>query len=124
MPLGNWFYILMSVSVLFNAMTVWHRVRLWRIDANRDKAFQIVRDALGDHLTPAEIHALQPTAEHEKHRDRIDVAIRDLEALRVTTRKHESSMLVPMGSEWMYRYEEEQMEAVLTSLRVFRSKLG
>ncbi|MBA2542139.1 MAG: hypothetical protein H0V17_21035 [Deltaproteobacteria bacterium] len=124
MPLGNWFYIVMSVSVLFNAMTVWHRVRLWRIDANRDKAFQIVRDALGEQLTPAEILVLQPTDAHANKRDQIDAAIRELDALRVTTRKHENSMLVPMGGEWMYRYEEEQMEAALTALRTFRSKLA
>ena len=49
--------------------------------------------------------------------------LRDLDALRVKTRKQENSPLVPMGTEWMYRYEEEQMELLLTALRVFRSKL-
>ena len=32
MPLGNWFYIAMTVSVLFNLMTLWHKVRLWRVE--------------------------------------------------------------------------------------------
>ena len=124
MPLGNWFYIIMSVSVLMNAMTLWHKVRLWRIDANRDKAFQIVRDALGEQLTPAELFQLTPTDEHRAKRERIDAAIRDLDALRAKTRRFENSMLVPLGAEWMYRYEEEQMEALLTALRAFRGKLG
>jgi hypothetical protein len=124
MPLGNWFYIVMSVSVLFNAMTLWHKIRLWRIDANRDKAFGIVREALGEQLTSAELLVLEPTEAHRTKRAQVDAAIRDLDALRVKTRKHENSMLVPMGAEWMYRYEEEQMEALLTALRVFRTKLG
>jgi len=33
-------------------------------------------------------------------------------------------VLVPLGAEWMYRYEEEQMEGLLAALRVFRAKLG
>lgn len=125
MPLGNWFYIVMIVSVLFNAMTLWHKVRLWRIDANRDKAFQIVRDALGEQLTIAEIEKLVPTREQRAPamRERIDRAIKELDILRERTRKQENSMLVPLGAEWMYRFEEEQMEALLTSLRAFRLRL-
>jgi hypothetical protein len=125
MPLGNWFYIVMIISVLFNAMTLWHKVRLWRIDANRDKAFQIVRDALGEQLTIAEIEKLIPTREQRAPamRDRIDRAIKELDILRERTRKQENSMLVPLGAEWMYRFEEEQMEALLTSLRAFRLRL-
>lgn len=124
MPLGYWFYIVMAVSVLFNVMTLAHKVRLWRVDANRDKAFQIVRDALGEHLTPAEIHALEPTAEHAAKREQIDEALAKLDALRAKTRRQENSMLVPLGAEWMYRYEEEQMEQLLTALRTFRGKLS
>jgi hypothetical protein len=125
MPLGNWFYIVMIISVLFNAMTLWHKVRLWRIDANRDKAFQIVRDALGEEHTTAEIALLEPSETHRtpEMRDRIDRAIRELDALRARTRRHENSMLVPLGAEWMYRYEEEQMEDLLTSLRAFRQRM-
>ncbi len=126
MPLGNWFYIVMSISVLMNAMTLWHKVRLWRVDANRDKAFQIVRDVFGEQLTPAELLVLEPSDELRTpaNRERIDGAIKKLDVLRATTRKHENSMLVPLGAEWMYRYEEEQMEALLTALRTFRTKLG
>lgn len=123
MPLGNWLYIAMSISILFNAMTLGHKIRLWRVDANRDKAFELVREALGDRLTPAEIAALEPTDEHRARRDRIDAALADLDALRTRTRRHENSILVPMGAEWMYRYEEEQMETLLTALRRFRAKL-
>jgi TRAP-type uncharacterized transport system substrate-binding protein len=124
MPLGNWLYVAMTLSVLFNAMTLGHKIRLWRVDANRDKAFDIVREALGDKLTPAEIAALEPTDAHRAKRDRIDAALAHLDALRTKTRRHENSILVPMGHEWMYRYEEEQMETLLTALRGFRARLG
>ena len=125
MPLGNWFYIAMSVSVLFNLMSLWHKVRLWRVDANREHAFQIAREVFGDKLTASEIATLVPADTHqtEATRERIDAAIRDLDALRVKTRSQENSVLVPLGAEWMYRYEEEQMEALLAALRVFREKL-
>ncbi len=123
MPLGNWFYIVMVVSVLFNLMTLGHKIRLWRVDANRDKAFQVVRDTLGEQLTPAEIIALAPTAEHAAKRQHLDDAIAKLDALRAKTRRDENSMLVPLGTEWMYRYEEEQIELLLTALRTFRAKL-
>ena len=96
-----------------------------QVDANRDKAFQIVRDALGERLTPSEIAALDPADAHRTSdtRARIDAALRDLDALRATTRKQENSILVPLGAEWMYRYEEEQMETLLAALRAFRAKL-
>lgn len=123
MPLGNWLYIAMALSVLFNLTTLWHKVRLWRVDANRDKAFQVVRDALGEHLTPAEISVLAPTAEHARQRERIDAAIATLDALRAKTRQQQNSMVVPLGAEWMYRYEEEQMETLLAALRAFRARL-
>jgi len=123
MPLGNWLYIAMTVSILFNVMTLGHKLRLWRVDANRDKIFQIARDALGDKLTPGEIAALEPTDQHRAKRDRIDAALADLDALRAKPRRHEASILVPMGAEWMYRYEEEQMESLLAALRTFRAKL-
>jgi len=123
MPLGNWFYIVMVVSVLFNLMTLGHKIRLWRVDANRDKAFQVVRDTLGEQLTPAEIMALEPTSEHAAKRQQLDDAIAKLDALRAKTRRDENSMLVPLGAEWMYRYEEEQIELLLTALRTLRGKL-
>jgi len=122
MPLGNWFYIIMVVSVLFNAMTLAHKVRLWRVDANRDKAFQIVRDALGEQLTPHEIMELEPSRKHLEAKAKIDEAIAKLDTLRAKTRRQENSPLVPLGAEWMYRYEEEQMELLLTALRAFRAK--
>jgi TRAP-type uncharacterized transport system substrate-binding protein len=124
MPLNNWVYVVMAISLLFNALSGWHRLRLWRIDANRDRAHQIVRDVLGERLTPAEIHALAPAPKlrTDQALAQLDGAMADLDALRIKCRKQQNSILVPMGAEWIYRYEEEQMEQVLTALRAFRER--
>jgi hypothetical protein len=126
MPLGYWFYVIMTISVLFNAMSGWHRLRLWRVDANRDKTQQLVRDALGEELTPDEILKLEPTAKHSDQETlaKIDQALAALDAQRIVCRRHQNSILVPMGQEWIYRYEEQQMEQTLTALRAFRSRVG
>ncbi len=124
MPLGNWIYVAMAISVLFNLLTGWHRFRLWRVDANRDKAHQIVRDVLGEQLTPAEIRDLEPTPEQTTPEalKLLDGAMADLDKLRIKCRVQQHSILVPMGKEWIYRYEETQMEAVLEALRVYRQR--
>lgn len=120
MPPGDWFYVVAAISVLFNLLTGWHRFRLWRVDANRDKATQRVRDALGEQLTPAEIAELEPRPDHDVAA--LDRALAELDALRVVCRAQENSFLVPMGQEWAYRYQEEQMEAILTAVRKLRAR--
>ena len=124
MPLGNWIYVAMAISVLINLLTGWHRFRLWRVDANRDRAHDIVREVLGHELTPAEIRDLQPTPERATPAAlaRLDGAMADLDKLRIKCRVQQNSILVPMGKEWIYRYEETQMEAVLEALRVYRRR--
>lgn len=125
MPIGNWFYVIMGISILFNLMTSIHKFRLWRIDANRDRAQQVFRDILGSELTPAEINILEPREEH-MHKDKIakiDEALGELDLLRERCRGQENSPMVPMGQELAYRYQEEQMEQVLTAVRDFRRRL-
>ena len=124
MPLGNWIYVAMALSVLLNLLTGWHRFRLWRVDANRDKAHEIVREVLGEQLTPAEIRDLEPTEAQATPEAlaRLDGAMADLDKLRIKCRAQQNSILVPMGKEWIYRYEETQMEAVLEALRVYRQR--
>ncbi len=118
---SNWVYIAMSISVLFNLLSGWHRLRAWRVDANRDRYVQIVRDVLGERLTPDEIAVLEPT-EETASKDaiaKLEGALADLDALRVKCRIQENSFLVPMGHEGIYRYQEEQMEQVLSAVRRF-----
>jgi hypothetical protein len=127
MPIGNWFYVIMGISILFNLMTSIHKFRLWRIDAVRERSQQVFRDLIGSKLTPAEINLLEPTGEHrDLSRDqvqKIDGALAELDALRDRCRVQENSPMVPMGQELAYRYQEEQMEQVLTAVRDFRRRL-
>lgn len=127
MPIGNWFYVIMGISILFNLMTSIHKFRLWRIDAVRERSQQVFRDLIGSRLTPAEINHLEPTEEHRQlSRDqvtKIDGALAELDALRDRCRVQENSPMVPMGQELAYRYQEEQMEQVLTAVRDFRRRL-
>lgn len=124
LPPTNWVYIIMSLSILFNLMGLGHRFRLWRLDANTDKAVQTVRVVLGERLTPAEIEQLSPSAAHitEDGLENLERAMADLDRLRAKCRRQAASMLVPMGNEWKYRYSEQQMEEFLTALRKFRCK--
>ena len=126
MPPGNWAYLVMAVSLLFNVMGIGHRFRLWRIDVHRVKADQTVRDLLGARLTPAEIEALEPQPEHAKPdvAPGIEAVLAALGELRTRCRKQSMSMLVPMGQEMAYRYQEDQIEELLTALRRFQARLA
>jgi hypothetical protein len=127
MPIGNWFYVIMGISILFNLMTSIHKFRLWRIDAVRERSQQVFRDVIGSKLTPAEINVLEPSEEHlqwsSEQVAKIDSALAELDALRDRCRVQENSPMVPMGQELAYRYQEEQMELVLTAVRDFRRRL-
>lgn len=94
MPIDNWLYVAMGISVLFNVMGTGHRFRLWRIDANRVKALTVIHKILGDTLTPAEIYELKPTEEHQSPENlaRIDDSLVALDQLRARCRKAENSM--------------------------------
>ena len=124
MPLANWFYVIMALSLVMNGMTFWHRFRLWRIDANRDKAEDLVRELFGRHLTATEIQELEADAEHagEESLALLDRAVADLTRLRERCQKQANSMLVPMGQEGSYRFQEDQMEATLAALRSYRKR--
>jgi TRAP-type uncharacterized transport system substrate-binding protein len=125
MPIGNWFYVVMGISILFNLMTSTHKFRLWRIDANRERAQQVFREVLGSKLTPAEINELEPEDKHLEPESikRIDDALAELDILRDRCRVQENSPMVPMGQELAYRFQEEQMEQVLTAVRDFRRRI-
>jgi hypothetical protein len=124
MPPSNWVYVIMVISVFINLTTTWHRFRLWRLDANTDKADVLVREVIGEHKTPAEMMALEPTPEHatKDNLERLDEALTALDELRLRCRRQANSLLVPMGQEWIYRYTEQQMEETLTAMRRFRDQ--
>jgi hypothetical protein len=56
-------------------------------------------------------------------RTRIDALIAQLEQLSGRCRRQSLSMLVPMGQEMNYRYQESLVADMLHALRQFRQKL-
>ena len=124
MPPSNWVYVAMVISIFINLTTAWHRFRLWRLDANTDKADAVVREITGDELTSSEMLALEPEPKHctTAALAKMDSALATLDQLRRRCRRQANSLLVPMGSEWIYRYTEQQMEETLTAMRKFRSR--
>lgn len=85
---------------------------------------------LGRHFPPAttlgDIQRTNPDAVSPKARAEtlavIDRVIRELEELAARSRRYSLSMLVPMGQEMAYRYQEGIIYETLTVLRDFRDR--
>jgi hypothetical protein len=124
-PPANILHYLVVVSLLFNATLVWHRFRLWRIDAKRLKLEQRTLRLLGEHLTIAEIERIQPRPGQFTAADLavFDDIIAQTEALRRWVRKLSVSMVAPMGAEMLYRYQEGLIHQKLLVLHAFRDRL-
>lgn len=124
MPPGNWVHVVMAASILFNLMGLANRFVLWRIDANRVKAEQDIARCFGPTATLGDIarwqpegHLLQPALEAELSR-----VIQALEQQAARARRLSLSVLVPMGGELAYRYQEQVMHETLAVLRAFRDR--
>ena len=124
-PVGSLVHLVMVVSILFNLMGAGHRFRLWRIDANRVNLEDGLADFFGPHVLFSEIARLTPTDVHrqEDSRLRLTGLIDGLEALKQRCRKYSLSMLVPMGQEMSYRYQESLLQERLDALRTYRTQL-
>lgn len=125
MPPANLLHYLVAVSLLFNAAAVWHRFRLWRIDAWRLKLEARTLRLFGEHLTIAEIERLQPEPGQFSAADlaACDDIIAQTEDLRRWVRKLSLSMVAPMGAELFYRYQENLIHHTLAVLRGLRDRL-
>src|SRR5262249_18100366 len=121
MPPTNWAYIVMAVSLLFNAMGFGHRFRLWRIDASRVKLENEMAALFGPTTTPGDIERAKPSGGGAalKSRARLEEIVHELEALAVRSRKQSLSVLVPMGQEMAYRYQEGVIYETIAVLRDF-----
>jgi hypothetical protein len=126
MSTARWLQLIFAFSLLFGAQALWHRFRLWRIDARRVAIEAEIERVLGHFVSTTAIADLLPTTEQATpaSRARIDAAIADLEALARRCRRQSLSMLVPMGQEMSYRYQERLIAELLHVLRRFRAKLA
>jgi hypothetical protein len=119
MPPANWVYIVMGVSLLFNAMTFGHRFRLWRVDAGRVALESRLAQGFGAAITVGDLARTAP----DPARAALAAAIiAELEQLSARSRRYSLSLLVPMGEEMTYRYQEELMHQTLTALREYQQR--
>jgi hypothetical protein len=119
MPPANWAYAVMGVSLLFNAMGFGHRFRLWRLDAARVGLETELTKLFGASATVEDIAraATLTGPEGAERGQKIEQIITGLERLSARSRRYSLSMLVPMGQEMAYRYQEELMHQTLAALR-------
>ena len=125
MPTARWLQLIFAFSLFFGAQAVWHRFRLWRLDAGRVRIESNVAQIFAPGTTVAEIAATIPDQEQRtpEVRARIDAAVKELTELGERCRRQSLSMLVPMGQEMNYRYQERLMAELLHGLRQFRARL-
>ncbi len=122
MPTARWIQLIFGFSVLFNVMAFWHRFRLWRIDARRVELQGQVMRLFPAGLTSAEIATQVPGAAQPatETRNEVDRLLRELEELLTICREQSLSLLVPMGQEMSYRYQETLIVDLLRDLRIAR----
>lgn len=126
MPLATWMQLVVAFSLLFSLMSILHRFRLWRIDARRVKIEREIAEVFGEGTTVGEL--VQRPAEEvlraPQASARIDALIARLAALSADCRKQSLSVLVPMGEEMSYRYQETLIADLLHALRGLRQRIG
>ena len=126
MPTARWLQLAFVFSMLFGAQALWHRFRLWRLDAQRVRIEGEISRVFTPAMTAADIADLKPEARYRtpEMRARVDALIAQLEHLGGHCRRQSLSMLVPMGQEMNYRYQEGIVSEWLHALRKFRDKLA
>ncbi|MFK7985526.1 MAG: TAXI family TRAP transporter solute-binding subunit [Sandaracinaceae bacterium] len=123
-PLSNVMTLIMAISVLFNVMSFLNRFRLWRLDSRRHKVEDELRALFGGSITRKEITTLDPTkvlCEPEQRR-RLEEVVQRLQKLLRLCRRYATSVLVPMGQEMVYRYQENLILELIAILRRFQRR--
>jgi hypothetical protein len=125
MPLATWIQLGVAFSALFSGMGLWHRFHVWRVDANRVKIEREIAALFSPGATidsiaemPLDARYLLPDAGAQ-----IDDLMLRLRALAERCRKQSLSVLVPMGAEIYYRYQETMIANLLRALRLCKERL-
>jgi TRAP-type uncharacterized transport system substrate-binding protein len=113
-----WVYLLMAVTLLFNAMRGVSRFRLWRIDSARERLEGRVEQLTGPGVTREQVrgnprgHVLSDPDSREGAQKMIN----QLTQLRARCQRYTGSFVTPMGDEMFYRYQEALIDDLLTTL--------
>ena len=125
LPTATWVQLILGISILFGAMAVWHRFRLWRLDVARVNIECDIPALFGPGITVGEIAEIPATDRHRtpEARAKLNELVARLAALSDRCRRHSLSLLVPMGQEMAYRYQETLISDLLFALRAFRERV-
>jgi TRAP-type uncharacterized transport system substrate-binding protein len=125
LPLPTWIQLGVALSLLFSGMAFGHRFNLWRIDAQRVKIEREIPALFHPGVTVGEIAEMQPDAGQpaDPTRARLDALLTRLDALAERCRRKSLSILVPMGEEMSYRYQETLIAELQYALRQYRDRL-
>lgn len=125
LPTATWVQLILGISILFGAMAVWHRFRLWRLDVARVNIECEIPALFGPGITVGEIAEIPATDRHRtpEARAKLNELVARLAALSDRCRRHSLSLLVPMGQEMAYRYQETLISDLLFALRAFRERV-
>jgi TRAP-type uncharacterized transport system substrate-binding protein len=113
-----WVYLVMAVTILFNAMKAFSRFRLWRIDAARARLEAAVQSLVGPGLTHSQMREAAADRAIASAEQRADAkAIMDqLGNLRVRCERQTGSFVTPMGDEMFYRYQQFLIDEARTTV--------
>jgi hypothetical protein len=125
LPMPTWIQLGVALSVLFSAMALGHRFNLWRIDAMRVKIEREIPALFHPGVTLGEIAGMQPDPQQPaaQTRERLDGVLSRLDELAERCRRKSLSVLVPMGEEMSYRYQESLIAELQHALRNCRDRL-
>ncbi len=122
-----WVYLVMAVTVLFNALKGLSHFRLWRIDAAREKLELEVNQLAGDivsHSPAWELPTQAVLADENASAAAHDILSR-LAKLRDRCQRQAKSFATPMGDEMYYRYQQSLIDHAIGALKkLLRSSLG
>src|SRR5215475_1399573 len=113
-----WVYLVMAVTILFNAMTLFSRFCLWRIDAAREKLETALKELVNPRLTHAQMRAVpadRVMAAPERRTAAQSILDRLVE-LRARCQRQASSIVTPLGDEMYYRYQQFLIDEATTTL--------
>jgi hypothetical protein len=125
LPLPTWIQLGVALSLLFSGMAFGHRFNLWRIDALRVRIEREIPVLFHPGVTLGEIAEKRPDASAHSAETRavLDGLLARLDALAERCRRKSLSILVPMGEEMSYRYQETLIAELQYALRLYRDRL-
>ena len=111
-----WVYLVMAVTVLFNAMRGFSRFRLWRIDTAREKLKSRVDELTGPDFSRERTDPPKQALAAPDARANALNTMEQLTELRARCQRYTGSVVTPMGDEMFYRYQESLINELTTAL--------